>query len=307
MIETPQFVIPHEGAGFLRGIDSLRRSGPFDDRAAVSEVLDAFASGRVSYVGGGAFEAFPDEGLDLMLNHAVRCRGGINTVDTGTAATNGNISTHTNAAPPAITTDAPHKLANGDIVRIAGHTPTALNGVWAVTVTGASTFTIPLNAAPGAQSVAGTWRVVGSAMETLYLMLFNSPAINTMPSQNAKLTGGAGSPYTSGTTPPVEVVNSGSPLNAYARTAVDKSAWGAQATNGSGRRSSVSAPGSSFPESGNTYGTTVKGFGLVTALASTAQDTGVAIFYANFDDQQAIDVNAAGYTVRVAPYIQFDA
>lgn len=83
---------------------------------------------------------------------------------TDTAATNGAshdggaiqatavaISTSSVANPTVITTTTPHLLTTGDSVVIAGHsgsTPT-VNGSYTVTVTGASTFTIPVNVSVG--------------------------------------------------------------------------------------------------------------------------------------------------------------
>lgn len=57
------------------------------------------------------------------------------------------------ANPTVITTAKPHGLATGDIILIAGHTGSSptVNGQRTVTVTGASTFTIPVNV-----TVAGT-------------------------------------------------------------------------------------------------------------------------------------------------------
>lgn len=55
------------------------------------------------------------------------------------------------ASPTVITTVTPHGLTNGDSITIAGHTgstPT-INGPRIVTVTGASTFTIPVNVTVG--------------------------------------------------------------------------------------------------------------------------------------------------------------
>lgn len=74
----------------------------------------------------------------------------IKAVSAGTAAT-GTITSSSVANPTVITTSAPHNLTSGDSTTIAGHTgstPT-INGVQTVTVTGASTFTIPVNVSVG--------------------------------------------------------------------------------------------------------------------------------------------------------------
>lgn len=58
-----------------------------------------------------------------------------------------------------ITTAAPHGLPTGAVLpaTIAGFTPSAYNGAFDITVTGASTFTYPLTGDPGADSVQGTY------------------------------------------------------------------------------------------------------------------------------------------------------
>src|SRR6516225_10887836 len=57
-----------------------------------------------------------------------------------------------------VTTTTPHGWNTGDSFKvvIAGMTPTAYNGVFTATVTGASTFTYPLVSNPGSATVFGT-------------------------------------------------------------------------------------------------------------------------------------------------------
>jgi hypothetical protein len=57
-----------------------------------------------------------------------------------------------------VTTTTPHGFTNGDTIGvvIAGVTPSAYNGSFTATITGASTFTYPLAATPGAVTVQGT-------------------------------------------------------------------------------------------------------------------------------------------------------
>lgn len=92
---------------------------------------------------------------------------------------------------------------------------------------------------------------------------------------------------------------------AYARVSMAAAVWGAQTaivTSGNGRR--LTASQQSFPESTAAWApapTTVKGFFLANAAFGVA---GKAVYYANFDDGQAIDINSAGYTVRVSPYYE---
>lgn len=56
------------------------------------------------------------------------------------------------------TTTSPHGYTNGETVQllIAGVTPAGYNGVFACTITGASTFTYPLLTNPGSSTVQGT-------------------------------------------------------------------------------------------------------------------------------------------------------
>lgn len=61
------------------------------------------------------------------------------------------IATSSVANPTVITTTAPHGLVTGDTVVIAGHTGStpAVDGTRVVTVTGATTFTVPVNVSSG--------------------------------------------------------------------------------------------------------------------------------------------------------------
>lgn len=72
-------------------------------------------------------------------------------LDNGTQGSAATVSSSSVANPTVITTAAPHGFTTGDTVLIAGHsgsTPT-INGSRVVTVTGASTFTIPVNVTVG--------------------------------------------------------------------------------------------------------------------------------------------------------------
>ena len=64
-----------------------------------------------------------------------------------------------------VTTAAPHGYPSGDVleVTIAGAVPAGYNGTYAVTVTGASTFTYALASNPGAETVPGTYVPAGVA------------------------------------------------------------------------------------------------------------------------------------------------
>lgn len=141
----------------------------------------------------------------------------------------------------------------------------------------------------------------------LYMGLFTSQSTSTVPSADATLTGSASTPYTAGTSPVVECTSTGG----YARATLGANAAGLQATfptpatSGSGMRTTV-ASGVAFAQSSGAYSGTVNGFFIATAASSTGQNTGKAIAYANFSDASSITVNAAGFTISVAPYLHID-
>lgn len=61
------------------------------------------------------------------------------------------------ANPTVITTSAPHSLTDGATSVIAGTTTTpTVNGAQVVTVTGPTTFTVPVNVTVGQSAAAGT-------------------------------------------------------------------------------------------------------------------------------------------------------
>lgn len=68
-----------------------------------------------------------------------------------TNARSGSVSSTSTAAAAVITTSAAHSMYTGEQVTIEGHSGSStINGTWTITVTGATTFTIPV------QGVAGT-------------------------------------------------------------------------------------------------------------------------------------------------------
>lgn len=74
------------------------------------------------------------------------------------------IETITVANPTVITTDMPHALISGVTYTLTGTTSTpTVNGAQAVTVTGPTTFTVPVNVTVGQTAAAGS---VGSASFT---------------------------------------------------------------------------------------------------------------------------------------------
>lgn len=130
--------------------------------------------------------------------------------------------------------------------------------------------------------------IAGVAIQTSYgLGLFTSQTATTVPARTVTLASQSGV---------TEVASAG----AYARVSIANSDWGAIGTNASGRKTTSAQK--TFPDSTGSWGT-VNGFFVAT---NTTQGAGVALYYANFDDGQAINVNAAGYTVRVTPYVQYD-
>ena len=60
------------------------------------------------------------------------------------------IATASNATPIAITTSSPHGYTNGDTVEIVGCSASGANGLWVITTTGASSFTLNGSTASGA-------------------------------------------------------------------------------------------------------------------------------------------------------------
>jgi hypothetical protein len=88
----------------------------------------------------------------------------------------------------------------------------------------------------------------------------------------------------------------------YARVEIQNTSWPAPADSGTGRRSTVVAPGISFAESSGAFQAAANGF-----FIATASSGGVALYYSNFSDTTAVTVAAAGYTVRIAPYWHYDA
>lgn len=68
-----------------------------------------------------------------------------------------SIASSTNATPIAVTTSAAHGYATGDRVSIAGHlVNTAANGVWTITVTSTTAFTLDGSVGNGVGVATGT-------------------------------------------------------------------------------------------------------------------------------------------------------
>lgn len=89
----------------------------------------------------------------------------------------------------------------------------------------------------------------------------------------------------------------------YARVAVPNTGWGAPATQGSaGQRSTASQQ--SFPQSSAAWSNpTAVGF-FIASVATAG--SGLAYYYANFDDATSVSMNAANIVLQVTPYWEMD-
>lgn len=115
----------------------------------------------------------------------------------------------------------------------------------------------------------------GANFGTLYLGLFTSQSETTVPARSA----------TSGAVPSGWTEASGM---GYARQVVAAGDWGAPITDSTGRK--VTATQVTYPAAGSGGWGTVNGFFLATQSASGASDK--IIYFANFDDETAVTVNA---------------
>lgn len=90
---------------------------------------------------------------------------------------------------------------------------------------------------------------------------------------------------------------------AYARVAMANTAWAAPAVQGSaGQRSTGSQQ--SFPQSTAAWSNpTVVGYFVATVATA---GSGIAYYYANFDDATSVAINAANIVLQVTPYWEFD-
>jgi hypothetical protein len=139
----------------------------------------------------------------------------------------------------------------------------------------------------GIDTIMGVMPKNGTNFATLYCGLFTSQSATTVPARTA--TGGA-SP--SGWTEAA--------YTSYARQSIAAASWGAQATNGSGRKTTAGQV--TFPTVGAT-GALVNGFFIATTSASGASDK--ILYFANFDDGAAVDLHTND-VIKVTPSMQFD-
>ena len=120
----------------------------------------------------------------------------------------------------------------------------------------------------------------------MYIGLFSSQTASTVPARSA--TGGS-SP--SGWT---EVTGTD-----YARQSIAAASWGANATNGDGRRTTAAQV--TFPAAGSGGWDTANGFFIASHSASGAGDT--IFYFANFDDTTAVTLSETD-VIKVTPRIQ---
>lgn len=130
----------------------------------------------------------------------------------------------------------------------------------------------------------------GTVDTTLHLGLFTSQTATTVPARTA--TGGAApSGWTEMT------VSSGT----YARIAIATGDWGAAATNGSGRRISLS---SAKTFTGFVSAAAANGFFIATHATSGAGDT--ILCFANFDSGTARSLATTSDQLQLTPSVQLD-
>lgn len=125
----------------------------------------------------------------------------------------------------------------------------------------------------------------GTAPGTLYVGLFTGQTATTTPAATAVLSTSTG----------VSEAN----FAGYARQSIATAEWGNPATLSAGDVTSgrgVQGPQKSFPAATSPYATAINGFFLATAATA-----GVAVLYANFDDNTGIASLALGDIIKVTP------
>lgn len=135
----------------------------------------------------------------------------------------------------------------------------------------------------GIDAMFGVFPKNGSNFSTLYIGLFASQTQSTVPSRSA----------TSGASPSGWAEASG--VN-YARQAIAAGDWSTPATDSTGRK--ITANQVSFLAAGSGGWGDVNGFFIATQSASAASDK--IIYFANFDDETAVTVNA-GDVIKITP------
>ena len=98
----------------------------------------------------------------FVTGNGANCDAGTARADVGYIYTT-SITSNSAANPTVVTTPSSHGLVTGDVVTISGQTGTvSINGSRTVTVTGATTFTIPVDCTAGA-GTGGTITLAASS------------------------------------------------------------------------------------------------------------------------------------------------
>ena len=127
-----------------------------------------FIGGRWKTIntGASAVRVTPGDDIRIMASPDPTLVGNA-TFTSSKAESTRTISSSTNASPIAITMAASHGYSTGDTVIITAHTTnTNANGTWAITVTGATTFTLNNSTGNGVGS-AGTIRRINNCVVSL--------------------------------------------------------------------------------------------------------------------------------------------
>ncbi len=127
----------------------------------------------------------------------------------------------------------------------------------------------------GIDTILGVFPKNGSNFGVLYIGLFTSQSATTVPARSA----------TSGATPSGWTEASGTN---YARQVIASGDWSAPVTDSTGRK--ITATQVVYPAAGSGGWGVVNGFFIATQIASGASDK--IIFFANFDDDTAVMINA---------------
>lgn len=133
----------------------------------------------------------------------------------------------------------------------------------------------------GLDYILGVIPKAGSTPATLYIGFFTSQTASTVPAGTAVLATGTGVTEATGT--------------AYARQSIASASWGAIAAGGGGRRTTAGQV--TFPTVGAGGWGTLNGFFIATTAGA---GTGIAVYYANFDDLTAIP-SAVNDVIKVTP------
>lgn len=140
-------------------------------------------------------------------------------------------------------------------------------------------------------------RATGTLPANLYMGVFTTTTTPTLTATTVPAVG------TTIAAPGTAVGEPTIATGAYARVVMANTIWAAPAISGSaGQRSTGSQQ--SFPQSTAAW-TNPTVVGYFVATVATA-GSGIAYYYANFDDATSVAINAAGIVLQVTPYWEFD-